>query len=1023
MNSQTASRWSTRVNGSDDRLSVALEEYIAAIEAGEPNSREDIVLKYNDIAEELMGCLDSLEFIHHVAPQLADQSLDAIGDSGSSPSASLGDFRILRELGRGGMGVVYEAEQISLGRHVALKVLPFAAMLDKQQLARFKNEARAAATLDHPSIVAIHSVGCERGVHYYAMQLIEGRSLAEIIAAMRRESGVEQQRSRAGVGDRSNFTESAEQNGTVLLPPSAIRNPQSEINTLPSVAHPALLAPHSSLPAPSSREYFRAVARLGIQAAEALDHAHQNGILHRDIKPANLLLDDGGKLWITDFGLARIEQDAGMTMTGDLLGTLRYMSPEQALAKRVVIDHRSDIYSLGVTLYELLTLRAAFSAEDRQELLRQIAFEEPPPLRKSGCHIAAEMATIIEKAIRKNPDERYATARELAEDLRSFLDNKPIKAKPPTRREQLVKWSRRHPAALLSATCVMVAVTIAAAVSAFLIHRAYQNELTARRTAELNQKQAEAIADFLARAFESPNPARDGRSVTVAEILTRAAHNLQTELQDQPLTRAALLAAIGRSRISYGIGEGLDDEEARAAFTESHRIYAAELGEHDPKTLESMRLLASTYKYIDPGEQVRLLETLLKVQREKLGVEDPRTISTMDDLSRAYAFYDRKGEALKLFREVVSARQKTLGPNNPDSVFSRALLAVAESYPDYPIWAQYGNVGAFLDFAHGGLGQNEALLPLLEKAVTSTQEKYGSTHPNTLIAKKTLAFIYCRDERYADAIRIYRECLTAGTTEKYGADSPRRSEIMWLLQATMRAQILAYRRAGRAADAERAIAENIATSLADGQYTTAAKTIGLATNEQVESIMASALAADYQHLQMSLDTHLVSELRLLSGKSEAAMPVIEAALARDPESYGYNNLGLALLAQGKSEEAKAAFQRAWKMPGRGYEVSSLGLRSADLENSGVHREVSADQVASAYNLDLISQEDFVRRFKDDKTMDTFPWFCIARRKEAEGDRAAAITAYKKIVELSTGEGYWFGIARWRLSKLIPTNKQ
>src|SRR5262249_38286653 len=152
---------------------------------------------------------------------------------------------------------------------------------------------------------------------------------------------------------------------------------------------------------------FRTVAELGIQAAEALDFAHEHGIIHRDIKPANLLLDAESRLWVTDFGLAQVQGDARMTMTGDLVGTLRYMSPEQALAKRVVVDHRTDVYSLGATLYELLTLAPVFGGTDRQELLRQIAFEEPRPLRRLKRTIPAELETIVLKALEKNPAERY----------------------------------------------------------------------------------------------------------------------------------------------------------------------------------------------------------------------------------------------------------------------------------------------------------------------------------------------------------------------------------------------------------------------------------------------------------------------------------------------------------------------------------------------------------------------------------------------------------------------------------------
>src|SRR5262249_27765563 len=194
----------------------------------------------------------------------------------------------LREVGRGGMGVVYEAEQISLGRRVALKVLPFAATMDARQLQRFLNEARAAATLHHAHVVPVYAVGQERGVHYYAMQFVDGQTLADLIA---RPSG---------------------------------RQEQAHKDTVP-------VAAVTTQSAPRARAFFRRAAEWGIQAAEALDHSHQLGIVHRDIKPGNLMIDHQGKLWVTDFGLARTGADSNLTMTGDLLGTLRYMSPEQAL--------------------------------------------------------------------------------------------------------------------------------------------------------------------------------------------------------------------------------------------------------------------------------------------------------------------------------------------------------------------------------------------------------------------------------------------------------------------------------------------------------------------------------------------------------------------------------------------------------------------------------------------------------------------------------------------------------------------
>jgi hypothetical protein len=208
------------------------------------------------------------------------------------------------------------------------------------------------------------------------------------------------------------------------------------------------------------------VARLGIQAAEALEHAHQLGVVHRDVKPGNLLVDERGSLWVADFGLAQFQNDARLTQTGDLVGTLRYMSPEQALAKRVVVDHRTDVYSLGATLYELLTLRPVFPGGDRQELLRQIAFEEPQPPRKVKRAIPAELETIVLKALEKNPADRYATAEELGADLRRFLEDRPILARRPGLAERARKWSRRHPTVVSSlAVGVLVAVALCVAFS------------------------------------------------------------------------------------------------------------------------------------------------------------------------------------------------------------------------------------------------------------------------------------------------------------------------------------------------------------------------------------------------------------------------------------------------------------------------------------------------------------------------------------------------------------------------------
>jgi hypothetical protein len=198
------------------------------------------------------------------------------------------------------------------------------------------------------------------------------------------------------------------------------------------------------------------VAQLGVEAAEALEYAHQLGVVHRDIKPANLLVDGRSHLWVTDFGLAQVQSQAGLTMTGDLLGTLRYMSPEQTLGQPGLVDHRTDLYSLGATLYELLTLEPAVRGNDRHEVLRRIAFEEPRPPRKLNKAIPVELENVVRKAMEKIPDDRYATAGELADDLRRFLEDKPMRARPPTVRQRLVKWSRRHQPVLRTAAAAVI---------------------------------------------------------------------------------------------------------------------------------------------------------------------------------------------------------------------------------------------------------------------------------------------------------------------------------------------------------------------------------------------------------------------------------------------------------------------------------------------------------------------------------------------------------------------------------------
>jgi tetratricopeptide (TPR) repeat protein len=453
------------------------DEFLRRQEQGERPDIEEYAARYPQAAPILRKVLAALGLLEQ---SLAEPAAPAGTASETLPAGILGDFRILREIGRGGMGVVYEAQQISLKRRVALKVLPFAAVLDPRQLQRFQNEAQTAACLHHTNIVPVFTVGCERGVHYFAMQYIEGEPLDRVIQDLRRQQRVHSASKEKG--PRNQPTTAHSPAPPASAPPSAetVQPVQAALSTEQSI---------------TSRGFFQSVARLGIQAAEGLDHAHQQGILHRDIKPANLLLDVRGNLWIADFGLARFQNDTRLSMTGDLVGTLRYMSPEQALAKRVVVDHRTDIYSLSVTLYELLTLEPAFSGGDREEVLRQIAFEEPRSPRRLNKFIPAELETIVLKGMEKNPAERYATAQQLADDLRRFLEDRPIHAKRPTLAERAAKWSRRHKSAMKAAAAILILAVVGLAASTGLIWRANEQTKSALADAKANAERAQRNLD------------------------------------------------------------------------------------------------------------------------------------------------------------------------------------------------------------------------------------------------------------------------------------------------------------------------------------------------------------------------------------------------------------------------------------------------------------------------------------------------------------------------------------------------
>ena len=495
----------------DPRVLEVVQEYLAELERGRSPSREKYLARYPELTQAVRDCLDGLELVRGGLSNSQGKSISGSlpGPRASErPPKSLGDFLIVREIARGGMGVVYEAVQQSLGRRVALKVLPFAATFDSRQLQRFKNEAQAAALLHHTHIVPIYAVGSDRGVHFYAMQLIEGQSLAAVIRQMREQAGLVREKSPPPasdqlLGEHPRQTESQVstrlfrgEDAPVDQKPADERDRAEQPSTQTQQKLPTATVTGGTVTGTASPQhrssFFRKVARLMVQAADALDHAHQLGVVHRDIKPGNLMINASGDLWVTDFGLAMFQTETGLTRSGDLLGTFRYMSPEQASGKRAVLDHRTDVYSLGATFYELLSLEPVFAGETRAELLYQILHEEPRPLRTWNKAIPIELEIIILKALAKNPEERYATAGDMAADVRRFLDHEPILARPPSVWERLKKWSRRHPGAVSTGAVLLGVIFLGSLFSTAMIANAQRTTAAALDRERLRANEAEA---------------------------------------------------------------------------------------------------------------------------------------------------------------------------------------------------------------------------------------------------------------------------------------------------------------------------------------------------------------------------------------------------------------------------------------------------------------------------------------------------------------------------------------------------
>jgi eukaryotic-like serine/threonine-protein kinase len=628
------------------------------------------------------------------------------------PGALIGRYKILERIGEGGCGVVYVAEQTEpVRRRVALKVIKLG-MDTKQVVARFEAERQALAMMDHPNIAKVLDAGAtELGRPYFVMELVRGIPITSYCD-------------------------------------------QNSLNT-------------------------QARLDLFIKVCQAIQHAHQKGIIHRDIKPSNILVtvNDGQPVpKVIDFGIAkategRLTDSTVYTQLHQFIGTPAYMSPEQAEMTSLDIDTRSDIYSLGVLLYELLSGRTPF---DPRELMAagldamRKAIREKEPARPSTKlatmqgdeqsttakrrstevpklvrQIEGDLDWIVLKCLEKDRTRRYETANGLAADLTRHLTNEPVLARPPSTAYRFQKAYQRNRTAFAVAALFALVLVSATAFSAWQARIAKAagkktSETLALVTAERDakeqaRKEAETIATFLTQVFQSPDPARDGRTITVAEILGKAAQKLDTDLAAQPAQRAKLQATLATTFGNLGL-----HEEAVSLAEKVRDYHLATFGPEHPDTLREMRGLA--YCYFQVGrrdEALQLREEVTTRFIKVLGPEHPEVLHSMNYLAFSYYVAGRLDEALKLQEKVLPLHRKVNGPEHPDTLQAMTTLALS----------------------FRATGRRDEALRLQLEVVPLSRKAHGPEHPVTLQLMRDLSGFYWLAGRKDEALKIQEEVL------------------------------------------------------------------------------------------------------------------------------------------------------------------------------------------------------------------------------------------------------------------------
>lgn len=745
------------------------------------------------------------------APTLSDPRSDArvsavvtpppyevpAGETPPIPSV-VGRYRILRLLGEGGMGAVYEAEQDLPRRTVALKVIRVG-YADLEMLRRFDTETQALGRLQHPGIAQIYDAGTAETPYgrqpYIAMELVRGKTLLAWC-------------------DEHQLT---------------------------------------------GRQRLELMAKI----CDAVQHAHQRGLIHRDLKPANILVCDDGQPKILDFGIARLTdsdaQATRQTSMGQIIGTLAYMSPEQVGGDPDELDTRSDVYTLGVILYELLAGKAPYDiGKQIHEAISTIRETEPTALRSINRTFRGDIETIVAKALEKDKARRYGSAADLAADIRRYLHDEPIVARPPSTIYQIQKFARRHKALVGGIAAVFAVLVLGVVASTWEAVQARR----AQKRAQQESAIAQAVNDFLQKDLlgqaSAYNQAKPDPNITVHTVLDRAAQNIGSRFGRQPEVEAAIRETIGNAYVDLGLYP-----TARQQLQPALELSRRSLGPENPKTLDILARLGDAFALQDKyPEAEKLLLQAVSSDRHVLGDQNRQTLWAMDRLGWLYFIEGKYAKSEALIRQVVDTDRRLFGPDDPDTLTALSGLALDDN-------------------EEGKYSEAEALH---KELLAFDQRTFGPDSPKTIIEIGNLAMVYNTAGKYAEAEALDRDALERARRILGPDNRTTLSDLEVLAAITMNE--------GRFAQAEPLLQQAIQANR---------RVVGPDAPATIQTM--NALAGDYEQ----------------QGKYSQAEPLMEQTAAIDrrvlgpdhPHTlYDFSNLAELYSEEGKYAQAAALYKQA-----------------------------------------------------------------------------------------------------------------